>query len=183
MVCRITGDKFLKEHTMTKTIRNTLMTVSAAAASFAFADAVTLTKAPTIQAGHVIGCPAGTAQVGGINSHMSAIACMKMSADGSRVFHGPMVSLYGNGKVEAVGQTVEGMRSGRWTFFDATGTKVGETEFANGDYHGRRLVYSSTGALKADEFWVNGKRQGAQKTIDESGRLAVVQFVDDRPVK
>ena len=166
---------------MKKTIQNTLLTVVSAAASLAFADGIALSKAPSIQAGFSVGCPAGTTQVGGVNSRMSAIACMK--SDGSRAFHGPMISLYSNGKVEAIGQTVEGMRSGRWSFFDTSGNKVGETEFANGDYHGRRLTYSSSGSLKTDEYWVNGKRQGAQKSIDAFGQLAVVQFVDDRPVK
>jgi hypothetical protein len=159
-----------------------MIAVQAAVAALAFAQAPALTKAPIVKAGHQVGCPAGTKQVGGVGSNMSAIACMKFSADGVRSFHGPFVSLYKTNKVEAVGQTEEGLRSGKWTFFNETGAKVGETEFSKGDYSGRRIGYFDNGTLKFDEMWVNGKRQGAQKAFDAAGKMTVTEFVDDRPV-
>ena len=159
-----------------------MIAVQAAVAALAFAQAPALTKAPIMKAGQQIGCAAGTKQVGGVGSNMSAIACMKFSADGVRVFHGPMISLYKSNKVEAVGQTEEGMRSGKWSFFNEKGIKVGETEFAGGDYNGRRLGYNDNGTMKFDEMWVKGKRQGAQKSFDAAGVMTVTEFVDDRPV-
>lgn len=148
----------------------------------AFAQAPALEKAPLIPANHQLACPAGTKQVGGPKSNLGALACMKFAADGLRLFHGPMISFNAQGKVEAVGQAEEGFRTGKWTYFDAAGNKVGETEFLRGDYHGRRVEFTTDGKLKFEEHWVNGKRQGPQKTFDANGVATVTEFRDDRPV-
>lgn len=148
----------------------------------AFAQAPSLEKAPVIKPTHVLGCPTGTKQVGGPKTNLGALACMKFAADGLRLFHGPMISFYGSGKVEAVGQAEEGFRTGKWAFFDEAGNKVGETEFLKGDYHGRRVEFAADGKLKFEENWVNGKRQGPQKTFDAAGVPTIVEFRDDRPV-
>jgi hypothetical protein len=150
-------------------------------ASIAFAQAP-LERAPTFKASSVLGCPAGTKQVGAPTGGMSAMVCMKFAANGLRVFHGPMVSFYNSGKVEAVGQMDEGMRTGKWVFFDETGRKTGETEFAHGEYHGRRVEFLADGKLKFEENWVNGKRQGVQKQFDANGVATLTEYRDDRPV-
>jgi antitoxin component YwqK of YwqJK toxin-antitoxin module len=159
-----------------------MIAVQVAVAALAFAEGPAVVKAPLIKSNHQLACAAGTKQVGGFNSNMGAIACMKSSADGLRVFHGPMVALYKSNKVEAMGQIEEGMRSGKWTFFNESGVRVGETEFSGGDYSGRRIGYNDNGTLKFDEVWVNGKRQGAQKSFDAAGNVTVTEFKDDRPV-
>lgn len=138
-------------------------------------------QAPAISSNYKLQCPTGTHQIGGVDSGLELIACMKDSNDDSRVFQGPMVSLWPSGKVEAVGQVVDGLRSGRWTFYDQSGLKTGETDFLGGDYHGRRVQYYPGGALKFEENWVQGRRQGVQKSWSASGKLAVAEFKDDRP--
>lgn len=143
---------------------------------------VALERAPVYKATSALGCPAGTRQVGAPTGGISAMACMRFAADGVRTFHGPMVSFYDSGKVEAVGQMEEGRRTGKWTFFNTAGVKVGETEFLRGDYHGRRVEFLSNGQVKFDEHWVNGKRQGPQKSVDASGVLTLTEYRDDRPV-
>ncbi len=150
-------------------------------AGFAFAQAPTLMKAPIIKAGHMLACPAGTKQVGGVNTNLGSVACMKFATTGLRLFHGPMISFYASGKVEAIGQAEEGFRSGKWSFFDEAGNLAGETEFLHGDYHGRRVEYSN-GKITIDENWVNGKRQGPQKRFDAAGVVTVTEYRDDRPV-
>jgi antitoxin component YwqK of YwqJK toxin-antitoxin module len=107
---------------------------------------------------------------------------MKAGANGAQVFHGPKISLYNSGKVEAVGQTEDGFQTGKWTFYNEAGVKVGETEFAKGDYNGRRVEYFPSGQVRLDEQWVAGKRQGAQKTFTEAGMATVTVYRDDRPV-
>ncbi len=151
-------------------------------AGAAFAQAPSLEKAPTFKAGTVLGCPAGTKQVGAPTGGMAAMACMKFAADGLRLFHGPMVSFYNNGKTEAVGQMEEGFRTGKWSFFDQAGNKLGETEFLKGEYHGRRVEFAANGKLKFEETWVNGKRQGPQKAFDANGVATITEYRDDRPV-
>jgi hypothetical protein len=151
-------------------------------AGAALAQTATLEKAPTYKANAVLGCPAGTKQVGAPTGGMSAMACMKFANDGLRLFHGPMISFYSSGKVEAVGQMDEGFRTGKWAFYDQAGNKVGETEFLRGDYHGRRVEFTVDGKLKFDEQWVNGKRQGVQKSFDANGVATATEYRDDRPV-
>ena len=90
-------------------------------AGVAFAQAPSLTKAPIIKPNHMMACPAGTKQVGGVNTNLGAVGCMKFATTGLRLFHGPMISFYGSGKVEAVGQAEEGFRTGKWSFFDEAG--------------------------------------------------------------
>lgn len=160
-----------------------MMMVQLAVVAVAMAQAPTLEKAPVIKPNHALSCPAGTKQVGGPTTNMGALACMKFATTGLRLFHGPMISFYGSGKVEAIGQTDEGFRSGKWAFFDEAGNKVGETEFLKGDYHGRRVEFRADGTLKFEEMWVNGKRQGPQKTFDQLGVATITEYRDDRPVQ
>jgi len=159
-----------------------LMLSQLAVAAVAFAQAPTLDKAPLIKPNHSLACPAGTKQIGGVKSGMSALTCLKIAADGLRLFHGPMISFYPSGKVEAVGQSEEGFRTGKWTFFDEAGNKLGETEFLKGDYHGRRVELTADGKMKTETFWVNGKRQGPQKAFDANGVPTITEYRDDRPV-
>ncbi len=151
-------------------------------AGVALAQAPAMEKAPTFKANSMLGCPAGTRQVGAPTGGMSAMACMKFASPGLRLFHGPMVSFYSSGKVEAVGQMDEGFRTGKWSFYDDKGTKVGETEFLHGDYNGRRFEFQANGKLKLDETWVNGKRQGPQQAFDANGVATITEYRDDRPV-
>ena len=151
-------------------------------AAVSFAQAPALDRAPLIKSNHLLACPAGTSQVGGPKTNLGAMACMKFSADGLRLFHGPMISFFPSGKVEAVGQSDEGFRSGKWTFFDENGNKRGETEFLKGNYHGRRVEFTAEGKLTLEENWVNGRRQGPQKTFDAAGVPTVTEYRDDRPV-
>lgn len=159
-----------------------LLTAQVLSATLALAQAPALERAPVIKPTSTLGCPAGTRQVGGPKTNLGAMACMKFSTDGLRLFHGPMVSFYGSGKVEAVGQAEEGFRTGKWSFFDEAGNKRGETEFLKGNYHGRRAEYGADGKLTLEENWVNGKRQGPQRTFDAAGVPTVVEYRDDRPV-
>jgi len=160
-----------------------LLALVAPALAFAQAKVETkvLERAPLIPANHKLSCSGGTSQVGGATSNMQLLGCMRVGAEGQRVFDGPMLSFYKDGKVEAQGQLEVGFRSGKWAFFNEAGVRVGETEFKRGDYHGRRVLYFSNGQPKSEEFWVEGKRQGPQKSFDEAGKMNVVNFLDDRP--
>jgi hypothetical protein len=116
--------------------------------------------APVIGNTHQLACPAGTTQVGGPRSNQAVLACSEGVRDGLRAYHGPYISFYASGKVEAVGQTEHGMRSGKWSFYDEAGVLVGETEFKNGDFDGRRVFYFPDGRIKSEERWVAGVQKG-----------------------
>ena len=126
-------------------------------------------KAPVIKQGHRLDCPSGTRQVGGARTALEALTCVKGTLDGLRVFHGPFISFYRSGAVEAQGQVEDGFRAGKWTFYDEKGTRVGETEFQRGDFHGRRVFYYPTGQVKSEERYSQGRQVGAPRTFDEQG--------------
>jgi antitoxin component YwqK of YwqJK toxin-antitoxin module len=73
------------------------------------------------------------------------------------VLHGSYVSVYPDWAVVAVGQVVHGLRSGWWVFYDAKGTLVGETEFREGNFDGRRVFYRPDGTVKSEERYVQGR--------------------------
>ena len=116
--------------------------------------------APVVTKDTKLACPTGTTQFGGPQSKAAVLTCTEGTRDGMRAYHGPMISFYPSGKVEAVGQTEHGMRSGKWSFYDEAGVLVGETEFKNGDFDGRRVFYFPDGRVKSEERWVAGIQQG-----------------------
>ena len=162
-------------------IRKMMMT-QFALAGLALAQAPALERAPAITAGYKMACPVGTRQIGGPKSDFGAYACLKGTADGMRLMTGPMVSFDNGGHVVAIGQMEDNFRVGAWKFFDATGRLTGTTSFLKGDYHGPRVEYQADGKLKFEENWVNGKRQGTQKTFDAAGVVTLTEYRDDRPV-
>src|SRR5688572_12061303 len=113
----------------------------------------TLAGAPVVDDGFKLQCPAGTRQV----RTDALVGCQETSRDGIPVFHGPFVSLYASGAVEAVGQSDHGLRTGKWSFYDARGALVGETEFKRGSFDGRRVFYSADGKVKSEERYLAGR--------------------------
>ena len=109
--------------------------------------------APLITKNHKLACPQGTTQV----AKPSKLACSEGMKEGLPVLHGPVIVLQASGKVEAVGQAEHGMRSGNWSFYDEAGVLVGETEFKNGDFDGRRVFYTADGKVKSEERYSAGK--------------------------
>ena len=160
-----------------------LMLLPFALASSVFAQTLVVPeRAPAIALAYKLGCPQGTRQIGGPKSDFGAYACLKSTADGMRIMHGPMVSFDNQGHVVAVGQMEEGARTGTWKYFDAAGVQTGATDFRQGDYNGRRVEFLTNGKLKFEENWVNGKRQGPQKAFDAAGVVTITEYRDDRPV-
>ena len=159
-----------------------MMMMQFAVAGLALAQAPTLERAPAISTGYKMACPAGARQIGGPTSDFGAYACLKGTADGMRIMHGPMVSFDNAGRVVAIGQMDENFRTGTWKFFDASGKLIGTTSFVKGEYSGLRVEYQADGKLKFEENWINGKRQGPQKAFDAAGLVTVTEYRDDRPV-
>jgi hypothetical protein len=139
---------------------------------------VTVAPRPPLQ----LACPVGTTAAGGPNSSLEASVCLKHSATGQRVLHGPYVAYWPNGARQSQGQYEEGFRSGRWVFFDPAGAPTGETWFKAGSYDGPRVELNPDGSRRLEEQWVAGKRQGPQKSWDSAGVLTVVEYRDDRPI-
>lgn len=158
-----------------------MMMLQVAVAGLALAQAHALERAPAISTGYKLACPAGSRQIGGPKTDLGAYACLKGTADGMRIFQGPMVSFDNAGRVVALGQMEENYRTGTWKFFDETGKLIGTTGFLKGEYHGLRVEYQADGKLKFEESWINGKRQGWQKAFDAAGVATITEYRDDRP--
>jgi len=125
-------------------------------------------------------CPQGTRQVGGPGSRFEGTGCAK--ANGA--FDGPYVVYWpGSGARQAIGQYADGLRTGKWVYFDEKGVKLYDYEFKADDYDGLHVEYWPNGQKKLEETWVRGLRQGAQRTFDPAGRLtAEVQYAAGRAV-
>jgi hypothetical protein len=156
-----------------------ILMVSMAMATAAAAQTATVTKAPTFKPGTALACPAGTKQMNGAGSTL--VGCAKV-VDGKPVFHGPVVRLYDSGKVEAMGQLEEGLRTGKWQMFTEAGALTSEIEFSQDRFHGRRVEFGADGKPVLEENYVQGKRQGLQKMV-VNGVATVTEFKDDRPVQ
>lgn len=129
-----------------------------------------------------LSCPKGTRQAGGQNTTKEAAFCVGIDAAGRQLMHGPYLSLHRNATPAVRGQYADGMRTGLWTTFDEGGAKVEEVTFVGDLYQGLRTQWIS-GRKVIEETYVAGRRQGPQKTWDASGKLTVVQFVNDEPLR
>lgn len=92
---------------------------------------------------------------------------------------GPYQSFWANGKLRSQGQYLEGLRTGKWAFFDEQGAKSLEIEFKANEFHGRRVEFFPNGTVRVEQTWVEGRRQGEQKVTDEKGAISVTRFKDD----
>lgn len=151
---------------------------------FAFSmTAFAQVKAPATGGTATLSCPAGSKLIGGPKSVLEASVCVRMSRDGSRIFHGPYVAYWANGVKQAEGQYDNGFRSGHWTFFDEKGVKTGETNFNMDNYDGLRIEFWPNGQKKLEETYRAGRREGAQIMFDQTGKvISKVDFSGDRPV-
>lgn len=116
-----------------------------------------------------LACSPDTKQIGGPRSFFEASGCVKFGSDGSRIFHGPYVAYWPNATKQAEGQYEQNRRSGKWTFFDQSGVKTGETEFKSGDYDGLRVEFWPNGQKKLVEVFSMGVR-ASQRVFDQTGR-------------
>jgi len=132
-----------------------------------------------------LSCPTGTKQFGGRATMTDrGVFCVKNVTDkGTPIAHGPYVSYHQNGQKKAVGQHVDGARSGLWTFFDENGVKTEEIDFSGGNYHGKRVQYFPTGKPRKVEQYVNGRRNGLFQEFSDDGKVVhQVQYRDDQQV-
>lgn len=131
-------------------------------------------------------CPAGTVQRGGKVNKDMGVFCVKSGSSANMdkaTLHGPYVDFWANGQKQSEGQHKDGMRTGRWTFYDANGVKTGETEFERNDYHGQRVEFYPNGAKKLEQTWVKGKREGVEAFYAEDGRkVSEARYSGDKKV-
>lgn len=132
--------------------------------------AVMFSGALTFAADPVLNCPQGSKQIGGAKTALEAVVCVRADKEGGRVFHGPYIAFWPNGKHQAEGQYENGWRSGSFTFFDQAGVKTGTTEFKKGDYDGVRVEFHPNGMKKLEETYVAGVKQGASRQFDVTGK-------------
>lgn len=156
-----------------------LVMFSMTVAGVALAQAPSVVRAPEFKAGSPMACPTGSKQLNGAGGTLAG--CAKL-VDGKPVFHGPVVRLYDNGTVEAVGQLKDGLRTGKWQMFTKDGALTSEIEFLDDRYNGHRIEYGSNGKVLIDELYVAGKREGVQKKYDGQGLATLSEYRDDRLV-
>ncbi|RKG98857.1 toxin-antitoxin system YwqK family antitoxin [Corallococcus carmarthensis] len=114
-------------------------------------------------------CPEGTKQSG---SKEDGLFCRKPElAGGSFVAHGPYRSFHANGKKAAVGQYLNGLKTGTWFFFDEAGNEYDKIEFRESNYHGTRTLSFASGKPHLIEHYQNGLKDGVFQELSEDGKV------------
>ena len=113
-----------------------------------------------------LACPAGATQSLALNRE----AHFCVDSKGTRV-DGPMAILWSSGKLQALGQTADGIkRAGKWTIYTEQGVKTAEIEFKNGDFHGKHVEFHPNGKMKKVETFHAGAKVGATQEFDLMGK-------------
>ncbi|RKG77847.1 hypothetical protein D7W79_14360 [Corallococcus exercitus] len=116
-----------------------------------------------------LACPEGTKQAG---SKADGLFCRKPElAGGNLVAHGPYRSFHANGKKAAVGQYLNGHKTGTWVFFDEAGREYDKIEFRESNYHGTRTLYFASGKPHFIEQYQNGLKDGVVQELSEDGKV------------
>jgi hypothetical protein len=125
-----------------------------------------------------VACPVGSRSMQDLEDF--ALFCTNGKGGGKMIQKaGPYQDFWANGAPKSQGQYVEGLRTGKWAFFDEQGAKSLEIEFKANEFHGRRVEYFPNGTVRVEQTWVEGRRQGEQRVIDEKGVTTVTRFKDD----
>ncbi|MCP3103848.1 hypothetical protein LZ198_33715 [Myxococcus sp. K15C18031901] len=78
---------------------------------------------------------------------------------------------YPNGAKQAEGQSENGFRSGKWTFFDEKGNVNGTAQLQGGNFHGDVVELHANGKTKKVEHYVHGSREGTVQEFAADGKL------------
>ena len=83
------------------------------------------------------------------------------------------------------GETVDGKKTGSWTYFNAEGGKAAEGPYENDLKHGQWTYWYTNGKKAAEGMYSKGEKTGAWKSWDETGVEITKQvFVEGlRPAK
>ncbi|WP_375743979.1 hypothetical protein NR800_02505 [Corallococcus interemptor] len=116
-----------------------------------------------------LACPEGTKQAG---SKADGLFCRKPElAGGNLVAHGPYRSFHANGKKAAVGQYLNGHKTGTWFFYDEAGNEYDKIEFRESNYHGTRTLSFASGKPRFIEHYQNGLKDGVFQELSEDGKV------------
>lgn len=125
----------------------------------------------------VLSCPAGTKQLKVVDEGSGAktFKCTTTAKGLTGLCQGPFLEQYSNGQTSASGQCVDGLMSGKWTYFNKDGVKTTEIEFAKGAYNGTKTEFFPNGMPKIVEKYEKGARVGAVQQFDPAGKLVTAQ--------
>lgn len=76
-----------------------------------------------------------------------------------------------NGKIKIFGKYENGKRTGLWAAFFDDGRKNSETEYVNGEKHGKSLVWYSNGELFYQGYYERNEKVGLWKFYSRKGKM------------
>lgn len=80
-------------------------------------------------------------------------------------------SLYPNGELKMEGNSLNGIKEGKWTSWYESGTIWSETHFENGKRNGSTATWYSNGRKRYEGFYKDDKESGKWTYWDENGNL------------
>ncbi len=82
------------------------------------------------------------------------------------------------------GGTTDGVRSGKWVYFDKAGVRAYEGAYREGKRDGEWVYHFPSGKVRAKISYRDGKRHGAWTRYDEQGGVTdLLTWKDDVPVE
>lgn len=117
-------------------------------------------------------CAANTKQVKSLDAGSGNVTfkCVGTAKGTMSVCMGAFMEQYSNGKVSAQGQCVDGLMTGKWTYFTREGVKTTEIDFAKGAYHGAKTEFFPNGMVKRVEKFNGGAPVGPAQEFDVTGK-------------
>lgn len=76
-----------------------------------------------------------------------------------------------NGQIRIFGKYEKGKRTGLWSAFFEDGKKNSETEYVDGEKHGKSLVWYSHGELFYQGYYENNEKVGVWKFYTREGKM------------
>lgn len=89
---------------------------------------------------------------------------------------GEFVDTYKNGTKAASGEIVNGMKEGKWEYFDSKGNILLEENYVTGKLDGDQYYYNSNGAKIKEIPWKEGNLHGMVVEWDEKGDQAILNL-------
>ena len=93
------------------------------------------------------------------------------------VLHGKAVMYYENGKLQAEGQYLNGVKSGTWQWFDSTGVLAMSGSYLKGKQEGKYVEYFPNGKPKCIMFFSMGSKEWSGQDLSSEWQHSISRYI------
>lgn len=117
-----------------------------------------------------LGCPEGAIDVGGRPPMAAEFWCGVTDANNRMVRHGKYWSFYSNGTAKEHGAFANGVKTGRWWYWDSDGELTQEGDYEEDEQSGYWLIYKDGRVIEEGPMKAGG-RHGVWVSYDDATTL------------